>query len=146
MNYEDKNIYLPTLGDRIKYVREQILRLTQSDLAHKLGFKSKVTISNWEKNNGEPEVHILLTLVKLADVSLYWLLANEGAIDLGKNVTEPKTSYGITKDDIELLLSLWDVPEARDKLLELFHHRIDSKLLISEIDKQRIINKQEELK
>lgn len=139
MNLENKNISFPTLGERIKYIREEILRLTQEELAHKLGFKSKVTISNWEKNINEPDVQILLTLVKLADVSLYWLLANEGSVILEENVSEPKISYGISKDDVELLLSLWDNPEARNKLLQLFFRRIENKILISEIDKERRI-------
>lgn len=137
MNSDDKNIPFPSLGERIKYLREEFLRLTQEELAHKLGFKSKVTVSNWEKNINEPEVHILLTLAKEANVSLYWLVANEGSIKIDLNVAEPKTNYGIKKDEIELLINNWDRPEIKDKLLELLYQKIENKKLLSEIDKGR---------
>lgn len=56
------------LGSQIKYFR-QLDYLSQEDLAEKL-YVSRQTISNWENDKSYPDVHNLLMLSSLFDVSL----------------------------------------------------------------------------
>lgn len=56
------------LGYQIKYFRRRD-QLSQEDLANKL-YVSRQTISNWENDKRYPDVHNLLMLSSLFDVSL----------------------------------------------------------------------------
>lgn len=56
------------LGHQIKYFRQRD-QLSQEDLANKL-YVSRQTISNWENDKSYPDVHNLLMLSSLFDVSL----------------------------------------------------------------------------
>lgn len=56
------------LGCQIKYFRRRD-QLSQEDLANKL-YVSRQTISNWENDKRCPDVHNLLMLSSLFDVSL----------------------------------------------------------------------------
>lgn len=56
------------LGHQIKYFRRRD-QLSQEDLANKL-YVSRQTISNWENDKSYPDVHNLLMLSSLFDVSL----------------------------------------------------------------------------
>ncbi|MEB6331860.1 helix-turn-helix domain-containing protein [Staphylococcus pseudoxylosus] len=56
------------LGYQIKYFRRRD-QLSQEDLANKL-YVSRQTISNWENDRSYPDVHNLLMLSSLFDVSL----------------------------------------------------------------------------
>ncbi|OEL09280.1 helix-turn-helix domain-containing protein [Staphylococcus equorum] len=56
------------LGSQIKYFRQRDY-LSQEDLAEKL-YVSRQTISNWENDKSYPDVHNLLMLSSLFDVSL----------------------------------------------------------------------------
>ena len=56
------------LGYQIKYFRRRD-QLSQEDLANKL-YVSRQTISNWENDKSYPDVHNLLMLSSLFDVSL----------------------------------------------------------------------------
>jgi transcriptional regulator with XRE-family HTH domain len=48
--------------------------LTQKDLAHILGFKSRSTISNYENNIREPEYEIIFKISEYFEVDLNFLL------------------------------------------------------------------------
>ena len=56
------------LGHQIKYFRQRD-HLSQEDLAEKL-YVSRQTISNWENDKSYPDVHNLLMLSSLFQVSL----------------------------------------------------------------------------
>ena len=57
---------MSTLGERIKYVRDGILKVNQSAFAEMLGFSRVATISDYEKNKRNPDV---ATLCRMADIS-----------------------------------------------------------------------------
>lgn len=61
------------LGSRIKILREEN-KLTQNDLAKKLGFKNYTTITKWEKGENLPRGRELKLLAELFDVSSDWIL------------------------------------------------------------------------
>lgn len=61
------------LGSRIKILREEN-KLTQNDLAKKLGFKNYTTITKWEKGENFPRGRELKLLAELFDVSSDWIL------------------------------------------------------------------------
>lgn len=56
------------LGHQIKYYRQRDY-LSQESLAEKL-YVSRQTISNWENDKSYPDIHNLLMLSSLFDVSL----------------------------------------------------------------------------
>lgn len=64
-------------GSRIREAREQILALTQQELANKLGIVSGVTVSRWEREVVEPQLRHLRALAELADVPVSWFFAEE---------------------------------------------------------------------
>lgn len=63
-------------GDRIIELREQN-NMTQKDLAEKLGF-DRTAIYYWERKGKEPSFTTLRKLSKLFDVSIDYLLGNDG--------------------------------------------------------------------
>lgn len=63
------------LNERIKQLR-QSQRLNQVELAQKLSV-TKQTVSNWENNNIQPSVDMLIRLSDLFGVSTDYLLGRE---------------------------------------------------------------------
>ncbi|SEW22614.1 transcriptional regulator, XRE family [Aliiroseovarius sediminilitoris] len=88
-----------TFGDRLAGAREAV-GLSQDDLARRIGVKLK-TLRGWEDDLNEPRANKLQMLSGLLNVSLRWLLTGEG-----EGVAEP-------------VVSLDDLPEVRDLLLEI---------------------------
>jgi transcriptional regulator with XRE-family HTH domain len=60
-------------AERLKNLRIE-KNLTQKDLAHILGFKSRSTISNYENNIREPEYEIIFKISEYFEVDLNFLL------------------------------------------------------------------------
>ncbi|MBI5598922.1 MAG: helix-turn-helix transcriptional regulator [Deltaproteobacteria bacterium] len=87
-----------TLGDRIKYIRDDILKINQSAFADMLGFSRIATISDYEKNKRNPDISTLCKIANLSSISLDWLLTGKepifisgaekspGANDIGKPI------------------------------------------------------------
>jgi len=73
-----------TLGERIRHIRENILRLNQSCFANKLGFSRVATISDYETNKRLPDIITLRKIASVGGVSLEWLLT--GACHASINV------------------------------------------------------------
>lgn len=65
-----------TFGDRVAGARES-LRMSQADLARRLGVKLK-TVQGWEEDVSEPRANKLQMLAGVLNVSLTWLLTAEG--------------------------------------------------------------------
>ena len=61
------------LGRRVKILREEN-RMTQKDLADKLGFKTYTTITKWEKGENLPRGKDLKELAEFFNVTSDWLL------------------------------------------------------------------------
>lgn len=68
------------LNKQIKKYRK-LLNLSQEELAEKV-FVTRQTISNWENNKSYPDIHSLLLLSKIFNVSLDQLI--KGDIDIMK--------------------------------------------------------------
>jgi len=64
------------LSRRIKILREEILRMTKKQLAEKLVL-SVSAITRWEKGDAIPSQKNLISLCKLADISMDRLLSGE---------------------------------------------------------------------
>lgn len=61
------------LGERVKVLREEN-KITQKELADKLGLKSYTTITKWEKGDNLPRGKELKELAELFNVTSDWLL------------------------------------------------------------------------
>jgi len=68
-----------TLGERVRYVRENILRLNQARFANTLGFSRVATISDYETNKRLPDITSLRKVATVGGVSLEWLLTGKGS-------------------------------------------------------------------
>lgn len=82
------------LGQRIKEYRSA-LQMTQEELAEKM-FVSRQTISNWENDKSYPDIHSLLMLSNLFDVSLDNLV--KGDIETMKEKIDEKTLKDFSRD------------------------------------------------
>lgn len=74
---------MSTLGDRIKLIRDSLLKINQSSFADKLGFSRVATISDYEKNKRNPDISTLCKIADMGSVSLDWLLTGTGPIEEG---------------------------------------------------------------
>lgn len=64
---------MSTLGERIKYAREE-KGLLQNDLAKLIGVKSSGVISNWEKDLNKPDAEKIVKICSALDISASFLL------------------------------------------------------------------------
>lgn len=65
------------LGERLRLVRDSVLKEARSVTAEKLGV-SLVSIQNYENGTREPSATFVVNFAKMAGVSLEWLLLGEG--------------------------------------------------------------------
>ncbi len=72
------------LGKQIKYCRQEA-NLSQEELAERI-FVSRQTISNWENDKSYPDVHSLVLLGEIFQISLDKLI--KGDIDMMKEVIQ----------------------------------------------------------
>lgn len=82
------------LGRRIKEYRSAA-QMTQEELAEKM-FVSRQTISNWENDKSYPDIHSLLMLGNLFDVSLDILV--KGDIEAMKEKIDENTIKAFNRD------------------------------------------------
>jgi len=57
----------------LKELRDE-KNLTQTQLAHLLGYKSETTISQWETGKRTPELENLITIAKFFNVTIDYLV------------------------------------------------------------------------
>lgn len=101
-SYED-------FGARIKEVREA-LGLTQQELANRLGYKDRSTISKWEKGAIDklPDIEKLIALCKLCECDMDYLLCE---IPLPtKEKTDVQKATGLPKGVIDFLINARGLP------------------------------------
>lgn len=68
-----------TIGDRLKYLRIDILRLSQEEMAGLMGAKARQTIADYETNKTIPNVIQLKQICdKYPTISFDWLVSGEG--------------------------------------------------------------------
>lgn len=88
-------------GERIKFIREKILKLSQIDAA-KLFNVNQASISNWEKGAREPNLDFLKDFTTKAGISLDWLIKGHGPMTPSRDsVTEAGATY--TLGDSEMV-------------------------------------------
>lgn len=85
---------IATLGERIRYIREFLLKQNQTVFAESLGFSRLATISDYEKNKRNPDIKTLREIAGLGEVKLEWLLTGDGPI----SIHEPAATYAWVKD------------------------------------------------
>lgn len=106
-----------SLGFKIKRLREEN-NLTQSELGEKLNI-SKATISKYETDKVEPSIPTLISMSKLFNVSIDFLVGNEENFetiaahsdDRTKNLTDEQKKQIDNFIDFILLQSLQDKNE-----------------------------------
>jgi len=81
-----------TIGDRIKHVRDIILKINQAAFAEMLGFSRVATISDYEKNKRSPDISTLCKIADLSSISLDWLLTGKGSIFIPDTAEKPQPS------------------------------------------------------
>ncbi|MBI5493028.1 MAG: LexA family transcriptional regulator [Deltaproteobacteria bacterium] len=77
-----------TLGERIRHIRESLLKLNQGEFAKNLGFSRVATISDYEKDKRTPDIAVLRKIATIGHVTLEWLLTGEGKISI-YDISEP---------------------------------------------------------
>lgn len=66
-----------TLSQRIKLIRRDTLKVTQSEFAKKLGFSRIATISDYEKGKRSPDVTTLRKIAALGNVTIDYLISEQ---------------------------------------------------------------------
>lgn len=89
---------LKDIGERIKYVRDEICKISRADMAIKLGI-SAGTIQNYENGHREPPATFVVNLALSTGVSLNWLLLGKGLITDNVSIDyEPQGNYHTLAD------------------------------------------------
>ena len=112
---------LDTLGGRIVRARES-LGLSTAQLARRLGVETE-TLNLWETDRAEPRPNRLVTLAGLLNVSLSWLLVEEGEgpsdqmtktdiMRIGDRVDSLRDKAGSLADELENLRESLDAYES----------------------------------
>lgn len=71
-----------TLSKKIRLIRRDTLRVTQSEFAKKLGFSRIATISDYEKGKRAPDITTLRKIAALGNVTIDYLISEQ---DTSKN-------------------------------------------------------------
>lgn len=101
------------ISKRVKEIRTEILKMSQSEFVNALGLKSKSAVSAWENENIEkcPSKKTSLEIAKLANVSVAYILGESDEKD--PNIT--------AKDDLEQVMI--DIrskdPDKQKELIEM---------------------------
>ncbi len=87
-----------TLGERIRHIREGILKVNQASFADNLGFARVATISDYEKNKRSPDIATVRKIASIGNVTLEWLLTGRGPISASDAVVprearEPQAGF-----------------------------------------------------
>lgn len=68
---------LPTFGARLKYARERA-KLSQDELAQRLGKAARQTVGRWERDGFEPTLDEIVKLADICKVDRNWLAFDDG--------------------------------------------------------------------
>ncbi|WP_144508088.1 helix-turn-helix domain-containing protein [Bacillus mycoides] len=106
------------ISKRVKEIRTEILKMSQSEFINALGLKSKSAVSMWENEKIEkcPSRKTSLDIAKLANVSVSYVLGE----------SDQKDPEMATKDELEVLMSQIRTknPEKQKELLEIIRNLV----------------------
>ncbi|HFJ9472426.1 helix-turn-helix domain-containing protein [Bacillus cereus group sp. MYBKT111-2] len=106
------------ISKRVKEIRTEILKMSQSEFINALGLKSKSAVSMWENEEIEkcPSRKTSLDIAKLANVSVSYVLGE----------SDQKDSEMAAKDELEVLMSQIRTknPEKQKELLEIIRNLV----------------------
>ncbi|PFW97443.1 helix-turn-helix domain-containing protein [Bacillus pseudomycoides] len=111
MNYQ-------LISKRVKEIRTEILKMSQTEFVNALGLKSKSAVSMWENEDMEkcPSRKTSLEIAKLANVSVSYVLGE----------SDQKDPELAAKDELEVLMSQIRTknPEKQKELLEIIRNLV----------------------
>lgn len=87
------------LLERLKYIRERVLKLSQEDFAKSLGVSQK-TISRWENGTNEPQLEAIRPLLEKYNIDINWLLTGTGSMTVEEKSCEENE---LTEEEREFL-------------------------------------------
>lgn len=106
------------ISKRVKEIRTEILKMSQSEFINALGLKSKSAVSMWENEEIEkcPSRKTSLDIAKLANVSVSYVLGE----------SDQKDPEIAAKDELEILMSQIRTknPEKQKELLEIIRNLV----------------------
>ncbi|MBG9721758.1 transcriptional regulator [Bacillus mycoides] len=106
------------ISKRVKEIRTEILKMSQTEFINALGLKSKSAVSMWENEEMEkcPSRKTSLDIAKLANVSVSYVLGE----------SDQKDPEIAAKDELEVLMSQIRTknPEKQKELLEIIRNLV----------------------
>lgn len=129
-----------TIGGRLKYIRKQA-KLSQQQIADKLGLKSGQSVYDYESDTSEPSISSLKKLVELSGKSIEWLVYGKENYDLSiptvLRVKETEALYSksqeLSTEEEEIINLLRAKPELIPLILELIKTRIKQDQLLKQL-------------
>ena len=92
-----------TIGERIRFLRQVIRKITQQELADATGI-SRGNLSNYEKDRFKPASDAILAIANYFNVSTDWLLTGKESLNSITNIYNPYTnSMVLSNREIELI-------------------------------------------
>lgn len=86
---------IATIGDRIRFLRQGIHKVTQQELADATGI-SRGNLSNYEQDRFKPASDAIIAIANYFNVSTDWLLTGNGPISFKNNLV-------LSDNEIELI-------------------------------------------
>ncbi len=92
-----------TIGERIRFLRQVIHKVTQQELADATGI-SRGNLSNYEKDRFKPASDAILAISNYFNVSTDWLLTGKESLNSKTNIYNPhNNSMVLSNREIELI-------------------------------------------
>ena len=104
------------VGERIKYLRKEILHVSQEDFGVSLGV-TKSAVCAWEANRRNPTEQVYKVICKTYNVNYEWIANGEGEplFDLPQTIIDELCQqYELDKLDRDLIQAYLDL-DARDR-------------------------------
>lgn len=99
----DKSENITTIGERIRFLRQVIHKVTQQELADATGI-SRGNLSNYEKDRFKPASDAILAIANYFNVSTDWLLTGKESLNSKTNIYNlHNNSMTLSNREIELI-------------------------------------------
>lgn len=104
-----------TIGERIRFLRQTIHKVTQQELADATGI-SRGNLSNYEKDRFKPASDAILSIANYFNVSTDWLLTGNEPLKSKTNIYNPDNNSMVLSDREIELITLFRKLKDKDKL------------------------------